>query len=206
MNNIILYLIGFSAQLLFSSRLIIQWFYSEKENKIITPSVFWILSLLGSFLLFIYGYLRDDFAIMLGQSLTYFIYIRNLQLQGEWSKLNSLIRFLFLTFPVYIIFYYYNNNVIDLDILIRETNIPCWLFTLGITSQLIFNFRFIFQWIYSENKKESSLPLGFWLLSISGSMLILIYAIFRFDPVLFVGHIIGSFIYARNIYIYFKFN
>ena len=206
MNNIILYLIGFSAQLLFSSRLIIQWFYSEKENKIITPSVFWILSLLGSFLLFIYGYLRDDFAIMLGQSLTYFIYIRNLQLQGEWSKLNYLIRFLFLTFPVYIIFYYYNNNVIDLDILIRETNIPSWLFTLGITSQLIFNFRFIFQWIYSENKKESSLPLGFWLLSISGSMLILIYAIFRFDPVLFIGHIIGSLIYARNIYIYFKFN
>ena len=206
MNNIILYLIGFSAQLLFSSRLIIQWFYSEKENKIITPSVFWILSLLGSFLLFIYGYLRDDFAIMLGQSLTYFIYIRNLQLQGEWSKLNSLIRFLFLTFPVYIIFYYYNNNVIDLDILIRETNIPSWLFSLGITSQLIFTFRFIFQWIYSENKKESSLPLGFWLLSISGSILILTYAIFRLDPVLFIGHIIGTIIYARNIYIYFKFN
>jgi len=206
MNNIILYLIGFSAQLLFSSRLIIQWFYSEKENKIITPSVFWILSLLGSFLLFIYGYLRDDFAIMLGQSLTYFIYIRNLQLQGEWSKLNFLIRFLFLTFPVYIIFYYYNNNVIDLDVLIRETNIPSWLFSLGITSQLIFTFRFIFQWIYSENKKESSLPLGFWLLSISGSILILIYAILRLYPVLFIGHIIGTIIYARNIYIYFKFN
>ena len=201
MNNIILYLIGFSAQLLFSSRLIIQWFYSEKENKIITPSVFWILSLLGSFLLFIYGYLRDDFAIMLGQSLTYFIYIRNLQLQGEWSKLNFFIRFLFLTFPVYIIFYYYNNNVIDLDILIRETNIPSWLFSLGITSQLIFTFRFIFQWIYSENKKESSLPLGFWLLSISGSILILIYAIFRLDPVLFIGHIIGTIIYLSLIHI-----
>ena len=206
MNNIILYLIGFSAQLLFSSRLIIQWFYSEKENKIITPSVFWILSLLGSFLLFIYGYLRDDFAIMLGQSLTNFICIRNLQLQGEWRKLNFFIRFLFLTFPVYIILYYYNNNVIDLDVLIRETNIPSWLFSLGITSQLIFTFRFIFQWIYSENKKESSLPLGFWLLSISGSILILIYAIFRLDPVLFIGHIIGTIIYARNIYIYFKFN
>jgi lipid-A-disaccharide synthase-like uncharacterized protein len=206
MNSIIIYSIGFLAQILFSSRLIIQWFYSEKENKIITPSVFWILSLLGSFLLFIYGYLRDDFAIMLGQSLTYFIYIRNLQLQGEWRKLNFFIRFLFLTFPVYIIFYYYNNNVIDLDILIRETNIPSWLFSLGITSQLIFTFRFIFQWIYSENKKESSLPLGFWLLSISGSILILTYAIFRVDPVLFIGHIIGTIIYARNIYIYFKFN
>ena len=78
MNSIIIYSIGFLAQILFSSRLIIQWFYSEKKNKIITPSIFWILSLLGSFLLFIYGYLRNDFAIMIGQSLTYFIYIRNL--------------------------------------------------------------------------------------------------------------------------------
>jgi lipid-A-disaccharide synthase-like uncharacterized protein len=204
MDSIIIYSIGFLAQILFSSRLIIQWFYSEKKNKIITPSVFWILSLLGSFLLFIYGYLRDDFAIMLGQSLTYFIYIRNLQLQGEWGKLNFLIRFLFITFPAYIVFYYYNNNVIDIDILIKETAIPSWLFILGIISQLIFTFRFVYQWIYSENKKKSSLPLGFWLLSISGSILILIYAIFRYDPVLFIGHMIGSLLYARNIYIYLK--
>ena len=205
MDSIIIYSIGFLAQILFSSRLVIQWFYSEKKNKIITPSVFWILSLLGSFLLFIYGYLRNDFAIMLGQSLTYFIYIRNLQLQGEWDKLNFFIRFLFITFPAYIVIYYYNNNVIDIDILIKETDIASWLFTLGIISQLIFTFRFVYQWIYSENKKESSLPLGFWLLSISGSILILIYAIFRYDPVLFTGHMIGSLLYARNIYIYFKF-
>ena len=205
MDSIIIYSIGFFAQILFSSRLVIQWFYSEKKNKIITPSVFWILSLLGSFLLFIYGYLRNDFAIMLGQSLTYFIYIRNLQLQGEWDKLNFFIRFLFITFPAYIVIYYYNNNVIDIDILIKETDIASWLFTLGIISQLIFTFRFVYQWIYSENKKESSLPLGFWLLSISGSILILIYAIFRYDPVLFTGHMIGSLLYARNIYIYFKF-
>jgi lipid-A-disaccharide synthase-like uncharacterized protein len=205
MNSIIIYSIGFIAQILFSSRLIIQWFYSEKKNKIITPSIFWILSLFGSFLLFIYGYLRSDFAIMLGQSLTYFIYIRNLQLQGEWVKLNIYIRFLIITFPAYIIIYYYNNNIVDLDILIKETDIPKSLFILGVISQLIFTSRFIYQWIYSENKKISSLPLGFWILSISGSILILIYAIFRNDPVLFVGHMIGTFIYLRNIYIYIKF-
>jgi len=205
MNSIIIYSIGFIAQILFSSRLIIQWFYSEKKNKIITPSIFWILSLFGSFLLFIYGYLRSDFAIMLGQSLTYFIYIRNLQLQGEWVKLNVYIRFLIITFPAYIIIYYYNNNIVDLDILIKETDIPKSLFILGVISQLIFTSRFIYQWIYSENKKISSLPLGFWILSISGSILILTYAIFRNDPVLFVGHMIGTFIYLRNIYIYIKF-
>ena len=142
---------------------------------------------------------------MLGQSLTYFIYIRNLQLQGQWNKLSHLLRFVFITFPLYLIIYYYNNNIIDLDVLLRETDIPNWLIYLGIISQLTFTLRFVYQWIYSEKNKESSLPIGFWVLSISGSILILIYSIFRSDPVLFIGHIIGSFIYARNIFIYFKF-
>ena len=82
MSNWLIYGIGFLAQLLFSGRLLVQWILSEKNKRVITPSLFWKLSLFASFLLFVYGYLRDDFAIMLGQSLTYFIYIRNLQLQG----------------------------------------------------------------------------------------------------------------------------
>ncbi|MCB0469487.1 MAG: lipid-A-disaccharide synthase N-terminal domain-containing protein, partial [Flavobacteriaceae bacterium] len=86
MNNWIVFTVGFIAQTLFSSRLIIQWITSEKQRKVITPSLFWVLSLIASFLLFIYGYLREDFAIMLGQALTYFIYIRNLQLQNQWQK------------------------------------------------------------------------------------------------------------------------
>ena len=73
----IIYSIGFIAQILFSGRLIVQWALSEKAKRVITPSLFWQMSLLASFLLFAYGYLRNDFAIMLGQSLTYFIYIRN---------------------------------------------------------------------------------------------------------------------------------
>ena len=85
MSDWVIYGIGFLAQALFSGRLLVQWILSEKSKRIITPSLFWKLSLLASFLLFVYGYLRDDFAIMLGQSLTYFIYIRNLHLQGEWQ-------------------------------------------------------------------------------------------------------------------------
>ena len=71
MKDWIIYSIGFLAQILFSSRLVIQWITSEKQRKVITPTTFWTLSLIASFLLFIYGYLRLDFAIMLGQSLTY---------------------------------------------------------------------------------------------------------------------------------------
>jgi len=204
MNDYLIYGIGFLAQILFSGRLFVQWFLSEKNKRVVTPSLFWKLSLLASFLLFVYGYLRDDFAIMLGQSLTYFIYIRNLHLQGEWQKSPKLFQLFILLFPIAIVIYGYNNGLYDLDTLFNNENIPSWLFILGIVSQVVFTFRFIYQWLYSEKKKESHLPIGFWVLSVTGASLILLYAIFRKDPVLFFGHLAGMTIYIRNIFIWRK--
>lgn len=204
MSDWLIYSIGFFAQILFSSRLIIQWVTSEKQQRVITPTLFWTLSLVASFLLFIYGYLRNDFAIMLGQTLTYFIYIRNLQLQGQWEKYHWLMRWMLYLIPTFIVIYYFNNNVIDKDLLFRNEAIPQWLLWLGIISQVVFTLRFIYQWLYSEYKKTSALPLGFWLLSLVGSLLILIYAINRKDPVLFVGHLLGSIIYIRNLILLHK--
>lgn len=206
MNHWLIYSVGFVAQILFSSRLIIQWITSEKQQKVITPSTFWTLSLAASSLLFIYGYLRQDFAIMLGQALTYFIYIRNLQLQGEWKKIPGFVQWVLLLVPSLIVVYYFNNQKIDVNILFKNEAIPIWLLVLGIVSQLTFTFRFIYQWIYSEFKKVSALPFGFWLLSLVGAILILIYAIFRKDPVLFVGHGLGTIIYTRNLFLIHKNN
>ena len=197
----ITYSIGFLAQILFSSRLLVQWITSEKQRKVITPSTFWILSLIASFLLFIYGYLRLDFAIMFGQSLTYFIYIRNLQLQNQWQKLPKPLRYLLFIIPVGIVVFYYNNNKIDIELLFQNEAIPTWLLILGVIAQIIFTLRFFYQWLYSEKQKESTLPMGFWLLSLTGAILILTYAIIRKDPVLFVGHLFGLVIYARNAYL-----
>ena len=204
MSNWLIYTIGFIAQILFSSRLIIQWIYSEREKKVITPTLFWTLSLIASFLLFVYGYLRNDFAIMLGQGLTYFIYIRNLQLQNQWQKFHWITRMLLYSVPTLIVVYYFNNNVIDKDLLFRNEAIPSWLLWLGIISQIVFTLRFVYQWLYSEYKKSSTLPFGFWLLSLVGSLLILIYAINRTDPVLFIGHLLGSVIYIRNLILLHK--
>jgi len=206
MSNWIIYSIGFIAQIMFSSRLVVQWITSERQKKVITPTLFWTLSLFASFLLFVYGYLREDFAIMLGQGLTYFIYIRNLQLKGEWAKFPWFLRYFLLIVPVLISIFYFNNNVIDRDILFKNEDIPLWLLVLGIVSQITFTLRFVYQWIYSEVKKESLLPLGFWLLSLSGSLLILTYAIYRKDPVLFLGHGLGSIIYTRNLFLIRKSN
>lgn len=201
MQDWIIYSIGFFAQILFSGRLLLQWILSEKSKMVLTPRLFWQLSLLASFLLFIYGYLRHDFAIMLGQALAYFIYIRNIQIQGEWKKFPWAFRTFLWLFPFLIVIYYYNNNKLDLQNLFQNENIPLWLLLLGSVAQIIFTFRFVYQWIYSEKRKESSLPKGFWVLSLTGAMLILSYAILRKDPVLLIGHLFGSVIYIRNLMI-----
>jgi len=201
MSDWLIYSIGFSAQILFSSRLLIQWIQSEKVKKVVTPLLFWQLSLLASFMLFVYGWLRDDFAIMLGQVLTYFIYIRNLQIQGFWKKLHPTFRIFLYVFPAFIFWYTYNNNQFDMDRVFRNQDIPWWLIVLGSIAQIVFTLRFIYQWIYSEKKKESVLPMGFWILSVTGSAMIISYAILRKDPVLFTGHIFGSIVYIRNIFL-----
>ena len=205
MSSWIIYSIGFLAQILFSSRLIIQWIYSEKQRRVITPTIFWTLSLIASFLLFVYGYLRDDFAIMLGQGLTYFIYIRNLQLQDKWEQIPLWLQWFILLVPSFIVIYYFNNNTIDVEKLFKNEAIPLWLLILGIISQVVFTLRFVYQWLYSEKHKESSLPMGFWSLSLIGSLLILTYAVFRADPVLFIGHILGATIYVRNLFLIFRY-
>lgn len=193
--------IGFLAQILFSSRIILQWILSEKHKKVLTPKLFWEVSLLASFLLFIYGYLRHDFSIMLGQFLTYYIYIRNIQLQNHWKAIPKILRVFLYIFPLILVIYGFNNNIFDVDLLFRNEKIPTWLLSLGIVSQTLFTFRFVYQWIYSERKHESQLPMGFWIISLTGSLLILIYAVIRKDPVLFVGHIVGFIAYSRNILI-----
>ena len=103
MNDYFIYSIGLIAQLLFSLRLLVQWLFSEKENKVVTPILFWIVSLIASLLFFIYGYLRYDFVIMLGQFITYYIYIRNLQLQNQWNGLQKGIKIGFINFPLIVL-------------------------------------------------------------------------------------------------------
>ena len=101
-----------------------------------------------------------------------------------------------------IVFYYFNNGQYDLIKLFKNENIPIWLLSLGIFSQVLFTFRFVYQWLYSEKTKVSELPIGFWRISVLGALLILTYAIIRLDPVLFIGHIAGLVIYIRNILIW----
>ena len=75
---------------------------------------------------------------------------------------------------------------------------------IGFIGQGLFASRFIFQWIYSEKKGESTIPIIFWYLSIFGGIGLLTYAIFRSDPVIIVGQLFGILIYIRNLILIYK--
>lgn len=197
----IVYAIGFLGQLLFAGRLIMQWIKSEKDEKIATPSLFWKLSLQGAVLLFVYGYLRDDMAIMLGQFLVYGAYFRNLQLQGKWAKSGIMFKIYVIALPILIALYIIFLGQLDWKDLIKGDNISTWLIILGIVGQIIYTTRFIYQWINAERTQESDLPRTFWIISLVGSALILAYGIFRKDPVLIAAHFFGGLVYIRNLYI-----
>ncbi len=76
--------------------------------------------------------------------------------------------------------------------------------TIGFLGQCVFASRFIIQWLYSERIGKSHIPIIFWYLSIIGGISLLIYAIFRKDPVIILGQSFGIFIYMRNLYLIYK--
>jgi lipid-A-disaccharide synthase-like uncharacterized protein len=77
-------------------------------------------------------------------------------------------------------------------------NPTTWLI-IGFAGQAIFTARFLVQWIASERRRDSVIPVAFWWLSLFGGMTLLSYAIHRRDPVIIVGQSMGVFIYVRNL-------
>lgn len=75
-----------------------------------------------------------------------------------------------------------------------------WL-GVGLFGQTLFSARFFIQWLASERAGKSIVPALFWYLSIGGSLLLLIYAISKKDPVFIIGQSSGMLIYARNLFL-----
>jgi len=78
-----------------------------------------------------------------------------------------------------------------------------WL-TIGLLGQALFSARFLVQWIASERRRRSVVPLAFWYFSVGGGVTLLAYAIYRRDPVFILGQGAGLFVYARNLWLIYR--
>ena len=74
-----------------------------------------------------------------------------------------------------------------------------WWAYIGIIAQALFTGRFVVQWLASEKAGRSVIPFSFWTLSIGGGLLLLVYALYRRDPVFILGQAFGVLIYLRNL-------
>lgn len=198
--NLTIFLIGLGAQFFYTARALVQWIKSEKSKQIESPTLFWIFSLIGSTLFFFYGWLRDDFSILFGELLSYYIYMWNLSAKGVLKKIPKLVTYLFALVPVVII----GLMLKDLDdftsTFFKNENLPLYIIIWGSIGQFIYKMRFVYQWYYSVKRKESLLPVTFWWIALIGSLMIIVYGIYRLDWILIIGQI-GIVASIRNIVI-----
>jgi lipid-A-disaccharide synthase-like uncharacterized protein len=203
LRDLLLYGLGFFAQSLFGARILVQWIKSEREGRVVSPTIFWILSLMASFLFLIYGLLRHDIVILLGQTISFYIYIRNLQLKGFWKNIPVALRWLITPMPFVLFLWIGLTDPQSFQTILNKSDFSDRIIIIGTIGQLLLNFRYLYQWYYSEKANESLLPLGFWLISAMASVLVVFYALQRLDPVLLVSQSMGFVAYSRNIYLCF---
>ena len=203
-DQLILTGIGLLAQGFFSARILVQWYKSEKSRSLQSPTLYWVFSLIGSYLMFIYGWGRNDFSIIVGQFITYYIYIWNLNAKGHWQKIPALLKVIIAATPIVALCFVLKDAGVFFDNFLGNEDIPLWLVIFGTAGQTIFSLRFVYQIIYSARRHESSLPLQFWAISLLGSGIIICYGIIRLDIVLILGQSFGFLSYIRSVMIGLK--
>lgn len=75
---------------------------------------------------------------------------------------------------------------------------------LGLLGQVLFTGRMIVQWLASEKSKRSVVPPMFWWMSLGGSTMLMLYFLWRRDPIGLLGQSFGWFIYVRNLWMIYR--
>lgn len=91
----------------------------------------------------------------------------------------------------------------DLSVRYPKFQLDFWVL-FGFVGQAMFTMRFIVQWIASEKRKESVIPVAFWYFSLAGGLILLTYAVRQMDPVFIVAYLLNPIIYLRNLYFIYK--
>ncbi len=194
------YLLGLVAMGVYGSRILIQWYLSEKHHRVESPGVYWVLSSLGAVLLYVYGWLRKDLSIIIGESLGYYVYMWNISILGLYKKVPRIVIFLQAIFPLVILALIIQDLPSFVQTFLKNEYVPVGLLLFGIAGQVTYEIRSIYQLVYSYRRHESVLPLGHWVLAVIGSVMIITYGLIRHDWVLAIGQF-SIFFSIRNLMI-----
>ncbi len=178
--------LGALGQALFTARMVVQWWYSRKAGKSVAPPLFWWLSLVGSLFSLFYALFLRDPVFALAPASNLFFYARNLLLSSPGRRglpPRLLVFFGVLFGSVLAVTVWANYHRPDL-----VAEVPSFWLAVGLVGSTLWVARFLLQWILSERKGESHLPLRFWLVSLGGAALLLAYSVFRRNLIFILGY------------------
>ena len=194
------YLLGLVAMGVYGSRILIQWYLSEKHHRVESPGIYWVLSSLGAVLLYVYGWLRKDLSIIVGESIGYYVYMWNISILGLYKKVPRVVIVLQAIFPLVILALIIQDLPSFVRTFLKNEYVPMGLLLFGIAGQVTYEIRSIYQLVYSYRRHASVLPLGHWVLAVIGSVMIITYGLIRHDWVLAIGQF-SIFFSIRNLMI-----
>lgn len=199
---------GILGAVIFNGRFYLQWIVSEIKQRSVVPVAFWYMSSVGSVILLAYAFFVQSPVGALSNCFNLVIYARNLvhiwRSRGALSQRASVLLHL-------VVFAIVAAGVaVAALIWLREVEAPKhaesaamnWFWIgIGAAGQGIFGCRFLVQWVATEMRKKSVIPMLFWYLSIAAALLVCISYIPRKEWVFAVGAASNLPIYVRNIWL-----
>ena len=202
--------IGFVAALIFYGRFYLQWYTSERQQRSVVPVGFWYMSSAGSLLLFGYGVYIQSPVGTLSHCFNIFIYARNLihvwRANGQLTRRRSQVvhgtALMVILAAVCLLVLTWLNVFEDTQSGVGGGAARTWFWiAVGVVGQGLFACRFIIQWLTTERRKESVIPVAFWYLSVAASLLMFASFIQLRDWIFALGIATTLPIYTRNLWI-----
>jgi lipid-A-disaccharide synthase-like uncharacterized protein len=194
---------------LFFGRFYVQWIASELRRESVMPLAFWYMSACGSLMLLTYAVVTRSPIGALGHNMNIVIYGRNLahiwRRDGRLTPtrnraLHAVMAIVVVIGAAFVILTWYREYEVN-----REASAAVaratWLWLgVGLLGQALFAARFLVQWIATERKRESVIPVSFWYISLAAAAMQSAAFLHRQEWVFAIGQIATMFIYARNLY------
>ena len=193
--------VAVAAQVIFAVRFLWQWIVSERRRESVVPAAFWYFSLAGGAMLSAYALFRDP-VILVSAAPSVVIYARNIALISR-SNARALGYFglaVAVTSAAALLVFGPSGSewLASYRTRLWQTRPDMLWFAFGCAGQMVFFTRFIWQWIISERRGESVIPVAFWHFSLAGGSMLTVYALFR-DIWIVPGQAAGLIVYIRNL-------
>lgn len=203
--------LGIVAGVIFYSRFYLQWLVSERRGESVIPVGFWYMSCTGSTLLVVYAALLGSPVGALSHCFNIIVYSRNLyhiwnakgwMNPGRALAVHGVVALLLGGAVALTAYTWYGELAQTRGAASAAEAAQAWLWiAIGAAGQALFACRFLVQWIATERRRESVVPVAFWWLSLAASGLLIASHFHRGEWVFVAGLASTLLIYARNLWL-----